>query len=182
MSHTKTSKFISLVLRHKPEEIGITLDKNGWADVRKLLAGLSKHGHTISMDILEEIVREDEKQRYSFNDDKTKIRANQGHSINVDVELEKIEPPSIVYHGTADRFVDSIYEKGLVPMSRLYVHLSRDTETAKKVGARHGNVAIFEVDAGAMARDGYEFFCSANGVILTKEVPIKYMKRIFDFS
>lgn len=128
---TRISKYISLILRHKPEVIGIKLDTHGWADVNALLAGISRK-YPINRDILEEIVRSDEKQRYSFSEDGTKIRANQGHSIQVDVELPVTEPPETLYHGTAQRFAASIEVQGLLPQSRLYVHLSPDPETARK--------------------------------------------------
>ena len=137
MSLTRTSRYISLILRHKPETIGITLDEHGWADVDELIAGVSRT-HPLTMKLLEEIVRTDEKQRYSFNGDKTLIRANQGHSIPVDVELPKLEPPAILYHGTGQKYVPSIDHQGLLPKSRLYVHLSADKDTAVKVGRRHG--------------------------------------------
>ena len=134
-----TSKFISLILRHKPETIGISLDEHGWADVRELIDGVNRTGgHVLDMELLEEIVRTDEKQRYSFNEDHTLIRANQGHSIPVDVELEEKIPPDILFHGTAEKYVSSIDVQGLIPKNRLYVHLSSDMETAKKVGSRPG--------------------------------------------
>ena len=174
-----TSKFISLILRHKPETIGITLDEHGWADVRELIDGINQsEGHTLNMEILEEIVRTDEKQRYSFNEDKTLIRANQGHSIPVDVELEEKTPPDILWHGTGEKYVASIDAQGLLPKSRLYVHLSSDKETAKKVGSRHGRPVIYEIDCRQMAVDGYRFFESANHVWLTKEVPPRYLKKL----
>ena len=164
-----TSKFISLILRHKPEMIGITLDEHGWADVRELIDGINQsEGHTLDMEILEEIVQTDEKQRYSFNEDHTLIRANQGHSIPVDVELEEKTPPDILWHGTGEKYVASIDAQGLIPKSRLYVHLSSDRETAKKVGSRHGRPVIYEIDCRQMAADGYRFFESANHVWLTK--------------
>ena len=131
---TRISKYISLILRHKPEVIGIKLDTHGWADVNTVLAGISRK-YPINRDILEEIVQSDEKQRYSFSEDGTKIRANQGHSIQVDVELPVTEPPETLYHGTAQRFAASIEAQGLLPQGRLYVHLSPDQETAEKVGA-----------------------------------------------
>ena len=129
------------------------------------------------MTILEKIVAEDEKQRYSFNEDKTLIRANQGHSIPVDVELEKKTPPATLWHGTGEKFTVSIDSMGLIPKSRLYVHLSSDQQTAKKVGARHGKPVIYQVDTEAMNRDGYEFFLSVNGVWLTKVVPVQYLTK-----
>ncbi len=169
------SVFISLILRHNPAAAGITLDEHGWADVTELLAGINAAGRSINMDILEEIVRTDQKGRYSFNQDKTLIRANQGHSIAVDVELAEVQPPDLLYHGTADRFLPVILKEGLKPMSRLYVHLSRDVETAVKVGGRHGKPAVLTVKAGEMQAAGYIFYLSANGVWLTKHVPVEYL-------
>ena len=171
----KLSVFISLVLRHNPEAAGIRLDSHGWADVDELIKGIKQSGRKINRDILEEIVRTDEKGRYSFDEEKKKIRANQGHSIPVDVELEEKTPPQYLYHGTASRFLNGIFKEGLKPMSRLYVHLSPDKETAKKVGKRHGTVVVLLVDAGKMAEDGLVFFQSANGVWLTKQVLPKYL-------
>lgn len=157
MDLEKLSRYMSLFLRHKPDVIGITLDKHGWADVNELIAGISKK-NTFNMEILEEIVRTDSKQRYSFNGDKTKIRANQGHSIPVNVELEKKEPPEFLYHGTGEKYVESIDKIGLVPKSRLYVHLSRDIDTAQNVGKRHGNPVIYKVHSKKMYDNGYDFF------------------------
>jgi putative RNA 2'-phosphotransferase len=177
MSVKNTSKYISLILRHQPEVIGITLDEHGWADVNQLIEGVNKT-HPLTKELLEEIVRTDEKQRYSFNEDHTKIRANQGHSIPVDVELKEAEPPEELYHGTGEKYTGSIEKQGLIPKSRLYVHLSKDTETAVKVGQRHGKPVVYTVMAGEMYRDGYQFFLSANGVWLTKEVPVRYLHKI----
>ena len=174
-----TSRFISLILRHKPETIGITLDEHGWADVQELIDGVNKSGgHTLDREILEEIVRSDEKQRYSFNEDHTLIRANQGHSIPVDVELEEKTPPDILWHGTGEKYVSSIDVQGLIPKSRLYVHLSPDMETARNVGSRHGKPVIYEIQSREMSADGYPFYLSANKVWLTKEVPAKYLKKV----
>lgn len=167
---------MSLILRHKPEVIGISLDEHGWANVDELITGIAKT-QDFNMDILEEIVREDEKQRYSFNEDKTLIRANQGHSIPVDVELEVLEPPAELWHGTGEKYVASIDEQGLIPKSRLYVHLSKDKDAAVKVGKRHGNPVLYIVKAGEMYRDGYQFYLSKNGVWLTKQVPVKYLEK-----
>ena len=174
MGDKETSKFISLILRHKPEAIGIQLDEHGWANVDELIEGIGK---TRSFDIqdLERIVAEDGKQRYSFNEDKTLIRANQGHSIPVDVELEEKEPPAVLWHGTGEKFSASIDKEGLIPKSRLYVHLSADPETAKKVGQRHGKPVVYTIDAAKMFEDGYKFYLSVNGVWLTKRVPAEYM-------
>jgi putative RNA 2'-phosphotransferase len=175
-SGNSTSRFISLILRHKPQVIGITLDEHGWADVKELIDGVNRsEGHYLDQELLEEIVRTDEKQRYSFNEDHSLIRANQGHSIPVDVELEKRTPPDILWHGTGEKYVTSIKERGLLPKTRLYVHLSSDMETAKKVGSRHGKPVVFRVDCREMEQDGYEFFLSANNVWLTKEVPAAYL-------
>ncbi len=170
------SKFISLILRHKPEVIGISLDDHGWANVDELLAGI-RRTRLINMEILEEIVRADEKQRYTFNEDHTRIRANQGHSIQVDVELEEEEPPEYLFHGTGRKYVEFIDQIGLIPKSRLYVHLSGDQETAMKVGKRHGGAIVYQVAAGAMARDGHKFWRSANGVWLTKRVLPEYLEK-----
>lgn len=176
MSLNDTSKFMSLILRHKPETIGISLDEHGWANVDELIAGIAK-SHEFNMNILEEIVKTDNKQRYSFNDDKTLIRANQGHSIPVDVELDEVQPPEELWHGTGEKYVNSIDAQGLIPKSRLYVHLSKDEDTAYKVGLRHGRSILYIVKSGDMYKDGYKFYLSKNGVWLTKEVPVKYLKK-----
>ena len=133
MSGRNTSKYISLILRHQPEVIGITLDEHGWADVEELISGVNRT-HPLDREALERIVREDEKQRYSFNEDHTLIRANQGHSVPVDVELQEVVPSDVLYHGTGEKYVPSIDAQGLIPKSRLYVHLSHDYGTAIKVG------------------------------------------------
>ena len=176
MTLTRTSRYISLILRHKPETIGITLDEHGWANVDELIAGVSRT-HPLTMGLLQEIVRTDEKQRYSFNEDKTLIRANQGHSIPVDVELPELEPPAVLYHGPGKKYVESIDRQGLLPMSRLYVHLSADTDTAVKVGRRHGVPVVYTIQAGKMFADGHLFYRSVNGVWLTKKVPIEYLAK-----
>lgn len=167
-----SGKFIALILRHNPSVIGITLDRHGWADANELISKLG-----ITRAFLEEIVRIDNKQRYTFNDDGTKIRANQGHSVDVDVELEAAVPPSVLYHGTGEKFVESIDDTGLLPKSRLYVHLSSDYNTALSVGARHGRPVVYAVDASGMVEDGFEFLISNNGVWLTKSVPRKYLTK-----
>lgn len=177
MSLTATSRFISLILRHQPEVIGITLDEHGWADVEALIAGVSKT-RPLTMAMLEEIVRTDAKQRYSFNEDKTRIRANQGHSVPVDVELKEAAPPGVLYHGTGRKFSAAIDAQGLIPKNRLYVHLSPDKDTAKNVGSRHGSPVIYEVDAPKMVQHGYRFFLSVNGVWLTKRVPPEYLRKL----
>lgn len=171
----KLSIFISLILRHKPDAAGIQLDEHGWANVDELLNGINNTGREIDINVLEEIVKTDNKQRYSFNEDKSLIRANQGHSIPVDVELKEQQPPQYLYHGTADRFLNSIVSEGLKPMSRLYVHLSKDEETAVKVGKRHGKPVVLKIRAEEMWNDGIKFYLSQNGVWLTKYVDKKYM-------
>lgn len=169
----KTSKFLSLILRHHPEKIGITLDAHGWAEVDEILSGMK-----ISAEDLEEIVRLDEKGRYQFDESGTKIRAVQGHSIAVDAELERKTPPEVLYHGTAEKYLASIQTEGLRPMSRLYVHLSPDAETARKVGSRHGRPVIFMVLCGEMSRQGIPFYQAANGVWLVEAVKPDYLVRI----
>lgn len=172
-----TGKFVALILRHKPETIGITLDEHGWANVDELIEGIAKT-RTFDMEMLEEIVATDNKQRFSFNEDHTMIRANQGHSIPVDVELKKLSPPEVLYHGSAIKYEEAIDDIGLIPKSRLYVHLSKDYDTAVKVGSRHGKPVIYKVYTGNMDKDGYEFFLSENGVWLTKSVPTKYLEKM----
>ena len=178
MSLKDTSKFLSLILRHKPQIVGIELDEHGWADVAELISRVNKR-RPLDLATLEQIVAQDEKQRYSFSADKKLIRANQGHSIPVDVELAELEPPEILYHGTAERFGSSITAQGLLKMSRLYVHLSGDVETALKVGRRHGKPKIFLVESLKMFGDGYKFYRSVNGVWLTEHVPAKYLRESF---
>ena len=170
----KLGRFLSLVLRHNPGAAGITLDEHGWADVEQLLDGVNRSGRHIDMETLERIVRENSKQRYSFNGDRTKIRANQGHSIQVDVELKEMEPPKYLYHGTASRFLPAIQREGIRKMSRQYVHLSGDFETAMAVGRRHGAPVVITIGAAAMARDGITFYRSENGVWLCEQVEPGY--------
>ena len=177
MSLNKTSRFISMILRHKPGVIGITLDEHGWANVSELVEGVNKV-HPLDMETLEEIVRTNEKQRFSFNEDKTKIRANQGHTIPVDVELEEKDPPEVLYHGTGEKYVESIDSTGLEPRQRIYVHLSTDKEMAVKVGQRHGKPVVYRVNSGQMAKNGYVFYLSVNGVWLTKAVPVQYLEKL----
>ncbi|MBO6047565.1 MAG: RNA 2'-phosphotransferase [Erysipelotrichaceae bacterium] len=168
----KKSHFLSKVLRHQPQAANLTLDEHGWANVDELL-----HNTGMTMEELETIVATNNKQRFSFNDDHTLIRANQGHSIPVDVELEAKEPPEFLYHGTAVQSVPSIDQEGLKPMSRLYVHLSKDKETALMTGKRHGRPIVYVVRSGEMARDGYTFYQSVNGVWLIKHVPPAYLSK-----
>ena len=173
------SKFISLILRHKPEKIGIKLDEHGWADVNALIEGIQKSGKQFNITLLEKVVAENDKQRFSFNEDKTKIRANQGHTKKVDVELEDKMPPKILFHGTLAKNSASIKKDGLLKMKRLHVHLSDNIETAKKVANRRsGETIIYKIDAEAMYREGYKFFQSVNGIWLTDHVPNKYIINI----
>ena len=167
---TSTSKYISLILRHKPEAVGIKIDKHGWANTADLIQAIK-----IDMQTLEYIVETDNKGRYEFNSDRSKIRARQGHSIDVDVELEEREPPAILYHGTAEKYISSIEKYGIIPKGRLYVHLSSDIETAENVGKRHGNPVVIQINTGEMYADGYKFYRSRNGVWLTKFVDSKYI-------
>lgn len=164
------SKFLSLILRHKPSTIGITLDSNGWAVVSELVEKMP-----IELSLLHKIVWEDNKGRYSFNEDRSKIRANQGHSIDVDLGLAVMVPPELLYHGTATKSVTSIREKGLLSGPRQHVHLSADVETAFKVGSRHGVPVVLTVLSGDMDRARFKFYQSANGVWLTEAVPPKYI-------
>lgn len=176
MDEKKLGQYLSLILRHKPEVIGIQLDEHGWAKVDELIAGIRK---TQFMDqtLLEKLVAEDEKGRYAFNDDKTLIRANQGHSIPVDVGLKEVQPPEVLWHGTGEKYVASNDREGLISKSRLYVHLSADFQTALKVGSRHGKPVVYAVDARRMHEEGYVFFLSVNGVWLTQRVPMAYLKK-----
>lgn len=172
------SKYLSYLLRHNPSDIGLYMDSQGWVSVSELLNRLEKHSKfNIDLEFLKNVVATDEKQRYSFKDDYKFIRANQGHSLeSVNINFKSYTPNGILYHGTSERFLAEIYKSGcLKPMSRLYVHLSKDIETAEMVGSRHGKVKILVVDAKAMHEDGFCFFESDNGVILVKEVPVKYL-------
>jgi len=175
-NRVKISKFLSYVLRHKPEAIGIALETGGWIDVDALLQAMNAAGKPLVRDVLEEVVSTNDKQRFAFSDDGTKIRASQGHSVQIDLGLQPITPPDTLYHGTATRFLNSILSSGLQPQSRRHVHLSADEPTALRVGQRHGKPVILRVDAGAMHADGHTFFLSANGVWLTAAVPPAYLR------
>jgi len=178
MNLTSKSKFLALVLRHQPEEIGLTLDAHGWAVVSELIEKMNSHGSDITSSQLDVIVSTDSKQRYSFSEDKLKIRANQGHSVKVDVGLKEMTPPPCLFHGTSDKSSAAIEEEGLRKMSRLHVHLSPDIYTAVKVGERHGRAVVCRVFAKDMHDDGFKFFISENGVWLTDCVPPKYLEFI----
>jgi putative RNA 2'-phosphotransferase len=171
----KSSKLIALVLRHQPDKIGLELDKNGWADTAELLQKLNERGYFFDLELLKEVVETNDKKRFVFSEDFAKIRAYQGHSVEVDLNLEPKTPPSFLFHGTADQNLGSIKQSGLVKGSRHHVHLSAEEETAKKVGSRHGKPVILTVKAGEMRVDGHQFFQSENGVWLTEAVPAKYL-------
>ncbi len=174
--NNRLSKFISLILRHHPEAAYIQVDEHGWAKVDELIQGINRTGRHIDLETLEKIVATDEKGRYSFNDDHKCIRANQGHSIPVDIGLKPVEPPEYLYHGTATRFLDSIHKEGLTRQSRLYVHLSPDEATAQKVGARHGKSVVLMIKAKALCDAGQQFFLSKNGVWLCEHIPVQYIE------
>jgi putative RNA 2'-phosphotransferase len=170
------SKFMSLVLRHAPETIGIALDAQGWVEVAQLLERAALHGEAVSRAELDAVVATSDKQRFAFSGDGMRIRANQGHSIAaVDLGLAAVAPPAILYHGTADRFLASIRAEGLHAGARNHVHLSRDAGTGVVVGTRHGRPVVLAVDAGAMHRQGHQFFVSDNGVWLTAAVPAAFI-------
>jgi putative RNA 2'-phosphotransferase len=169
------SKFLSLVLRHKPETIGISLDPNGWVDVDALLDALEEHNHAMSIEELERVVRENDKQRFILSEDRRRIRANQGHSVQVDLGLQPQVPPESLFHGTIDAFMESIFANGLQKGQRHHVHLSPNLETAIKVGQRRGKPVILEIRSGEMHRAGHNFFVSANGVWLTDFVPVQFI-------
>ncbi|OBV38859.1 RNA 2'-phosphotransferase [Janthinobacterium psychrotolerans] len=172
----KTSKFLSLVLRHAPETIGLSLDANGWAEVDQLLAQAASHGKAITRTQLDAVVANDSKTRYAFSMDGLRIRANQGHSLAaVDIGLPPAMPPAVLYHGTASRFVDAIREQGLRPGSRNHVHLSATEDTAVNVGSRHGKPVVLSIDTAAMLGQGHVFYVSANGVWLTDAVPAAFI-------
>ena len=170
------SKFLSLILRHKPEQIGLSLDPQGWVNVDTLLNAANSHGVHLSRELLERVVTENNKKRFTLSEDGQRIRANQGHSLPVDLGLAPVEPPELLYHGTADPFVNGIRREGLLRRTRIHVHLSPDERTAEAVGGRHGRPVILTVDAGRMYHDGYVFYLSANGIWLTKHVPPEYIE------
>jgi len=169
------SKFVSLVLRHEPQRVGLALDSQGWASVEELLAAASRHGTPLTRDKLMRIVAENEKQRFAFSDDGQRIRARQGHSVDVDLALAPQVPPEILFHGTATRFLESIRATGLESRSRQHVHLSRDEATAVQVGQRHGKPVVLKVLAGQMHAAGHEFYLSENNVWLTAQVPPEFL-------
>ena len=172
----RISKFLSLVLRHQPEHINLELDKNGWAIIEELIKKSKSKNITFSTTDLEEIVTTNDKQRFAFNEEKTKIRANQGHSVKtIDLELKPQQPPAFLYHGTVSKFMHAIRQHGLQKRSRQHVHLSKDVETATKVGSRRGQPIILSIRALDMFNNGFKFYCSENGVWLTDHVPAEFI-------
>jgi putative RNA 2'-phosphotransferase len=171
----RTSKFLSLILRHRPQAIGLSLDQNGWVSIQSLLEAANAHNHNISKELLDEVVFTNDKMRFSYSPDGHKIRANQGHSVEVNLNLEPVVPPQKLYHGTVEKFLNSIMDSGLKKMTRQHVHLSATIATAKNVGRRRGKPIILSVNACKMHVDGHRFFLSANGVWLTDSVKAKYI-------
>lgn len=174
---TKISKFLSLVLRHKPETIGIDLDENGWVSVKDLIKKSDEYGIRFNLEILKDIVETNNKKRFAFNQSIDRIRASQGHSIEVELGYSNKQPPEFLFHGTALKYVESILENGLQKRNRQHVHLTHEIETALKVGQRHGKPYIFKVLATKMHKEKHEFFLSENGVWLTEFVPIQYLEK-----
>ena len=170
------SKFLSLVLRHQPEKIGIALDENGWTNVNALIWQSNKNGVKLTPEILSQVVETNNKKRFSFNLDKTEIRANQGHSVSIELGYQPQQPPAILYHGTGEKAVSLILKTGLDKRKRHHVHLSTNIETALEVGKRHGKPVVFIVEAAAMHQDGLVFYLSENNVWLTDKVPAKYLQ------
>lgn len=174
----RISKFLSFVLRHQPAFIGLELDANGWANVQELLAKMKSHGYEVSNELLEHVVSTNNKKRFAFDESNTMIRASQGHSIEVELELQETAPPEILYHGTAEKNIASILETGLQKLDRNHVHLSSDIVTAKAVGGRHGKPRIFTVSAAQMRQQGFVFYLSENKVWLTEGVPPQFLTLI----
>lgn len=171
------SKTLSYILRHDPGKFGLTLDAQGWCVVDELLAALAAKGTACTRDLLETVVEQNDKKRFAFSPDGAKIRASQGHSLPVELGYTPATPPALLFHGTTDRFLDSILKQGLQKRQRHHVHLSADAQTAVAVGQRHGRPVVLTVQAGRMAADGYLFYRSANGVWLTDAVPPAYLSR-----
>jgi putative RNA 2'-phosphotransferase len=170
------SKFLSFVLRHKPESIGLTLDAKGWAEVGQLIEKCQAHGKLLSREVVAEIVATNTKRRFAFSEDGRFIRASQGHSIDVELGYAPAEPPEWLFHGTVSRALSAIRASGLMKMSRHHVHLSTEVETARSVGGRRGRPVILRIAAARMHRDGHAFYLSANGVWLTDAVPPAYIE------
>lgn len=171
----RISKFLSLVLRHQPDKIHLKLDAQGWADVDELLSKINLEAFGLDRQTLELVVSKNDKQRFAFNPDKTKIRASQGHSIEIELDYTPTEPPEMLYHGTTSAVLDQIKKDGLQKRKRHHVHLSQNRETALNVGKRHGPPVILSIQASSMHRAGHEFYCSANGVWLTESVAPEFI-------
>lgn len=173
---TQKSKLLSLVLRHQPQTIGIILDSAGWTPVAGLLAALAENGTPMTADELDRIVTANDKQRFALSADGTQIRANQGHSVAIELGLSPSAPPTLLYHGTAARFLDSIRQQGLTKQQRHHVHLHQNPVLAETVGARRGTPVVLTIDAAAMQADGMAFFVTENDVWLTEAVPPRYLR------
>jgi putative RNA 2'-phosphotransferase len=176
----KVSKFLSMVLRHRPETVGIELDTGGWVDVDQLIAACAAKGRGFSRADLDHVVATNDKKRFAYSADGRRIRASQGHSISVDLGLASADPPAVLYHGTAAATLPLILREGLKPMSRQDVHLSADVATAVRVGARHGHPVVLAVDAAGLTGTGHPFRVSANGVWLTGQVPPRWLRVVPD--
>lgn len=174
--NVQISRFLSYILRHSPESIGLSLDKQGWGEIAQLIKLAQKQGNQLTYALIEDVVKTNDKKRFAISEDGLFIRAVQGHSLKTTVEYQPITPPNMLYHGTASRFIDSVFDKGLIPNGRQYVHLSDDYKTAVNVGDRHGKPVVLRVDSQQMFKEGIEFYQAENGVWLTLEVPVKYLK------
>lgn len=174
----KISKFLSLILRHKPESIGVSMSPHGWVKIDELIKADQQHRIHLTKKLIDEVITTNDKQRFTYSTDGESIRANQGHSINIELELKPSKPPKILYHGTASRFMENIRKKGLLKMNRQHVHLSLLKKTAYDVGKRHGKPIILIIDAQTMTKDGYDFYLSQNGVWLTEHVAPQYLTKL----
>lgn len=171
-----TSKFLSLILRHEPERVGLKLGEAGWVSVTELLEAVNRHGRPLTLDKLKHLVATSDKERFAFSEDGHRIRANQGHSVKVDLQYSPQTPPELLYHGTAAQFLPSIREQGLLKMARHHVHLSAETKTTIQVGARHGKPVLLTIRARNMVSSGHVFYCSTNGVWLVETVPPQFIE------
>jgi putative RNA 2'-phosphotransferase len=177
--YTRVSKFLSFVLRHHPEAIGLTLDANGWVDINELIEKANYHNRAnpLTRALIDEVVASNDKQRFAISEDGARIRANQGHSVGIDLQLKPMEPPEVLYHGTATRFLTGILKDGLQAQQRQYVHLSKDIQTATQVGQRYGKPVVLKIKARLMHGQGFMFYLSQNGVWLTDAVPAQYIEQ-----
>lgn len=178
-SRAETSKFLSYVLRHEPQAIGIVLDSQGWVDISELIRAANQSGKSFDRELIEQVVATSEKKRFTISDDGLRIRAAQGHSTDsVKIDYPQRVPPEFLYHGTASRFVESIKKEGLKAQQRHHVHLSENVQTVTEVGKRYGQVKVLIIAAGLMHQQGFKFYCSENNVWLTDEVPVKFIEGI----